>query len=272
MGLDVMADHGPVCPGRMTWARPRRMSASDGNIYVVKIRNGGGASKSFFNEFVAANIALMAGLPVAEPAIVNLGAEFIEDTEDLRDAQIEPGAYFATKYYDEAYAISDEEGLLIRPNLITNLDDVPAFIIFDIFVHNKDRNGGNTLLIPCASGGSSYCYLLIDHGHCFGGPAWDSDSVSNLSYELAGVPWYTNSITGESDFVAPATQMARLGKADIDAARDGLPDEWGIPADDYNALKNSMAARSLDRMMETVRDNKSIFAVLKGTVSSGGSA
>ena len=247
------------------------MNASDGNSYVVKIRNGGNGSKSFFNEFVASNIALMVKLPVAEPVIINLGARLIEQSSDLRNARIEPGPYFATRYLDGAYAISDREGLRVRPRSITNLDEVPAFVMFDIFVHNKDRHGGNTLLIP-SGGGSRYSYLLIDHGHCFGGPAWDSDSASNLPYELAGVPWYTNSIAGEADFVDPATRMARLGESDIDAAKDGLPNEWGIAADDYNALKNSMASRNPEMMLETVRENRSIIAALKGTMSSGGGA
>ena len=264
MGLDAIVDHGPVCPDRETWSRPRHIRASDGNEYVVKIRNGGNGSKSFFNEFVASNIALMVGLPAAEPVIINLGAKFIDETEDLKNAQIEPGAYYATKYHDRAYTISDGERLRIRPSSIVNLDDVPAFVIFDIFVHNKDRNSGNTILIPLNGGNSGYRYLLIDHGHCFGGPAWRVDSASDLAYELGGVLWYTNSVTDESDFVAPATQMARLSEADIDAARDGLPDEWDITTDEYKALRNSMSSRSLDMMLDTVRDNMSIFAILKG--------
>ena len=269
MGLDAIADHGPVSPGRLTWARPRRMSASDGNVYVVKIRNGGGDSKSFFNELVASNIALMVGLPAAEPVIINLGAKFIKETADLKNDQIKPGAYYATRYYRKAYTTSDGERLRIRPSSIANLDDVPAFVMFDIFVHNKDRNGGNTILIPLNGDIARYRYLLIDHGHCFGGPAWDSDSASNLSYELAGVPWYTNSITDESDFVDPAARMAGLCEADIDAARDGLPDEWNIPVDDYKALRNSMSSRDRDMMLNIARDNMSIFAVMKEPVDTG---
>lgn len=63
--------------------------------------------------------------------------------------------------------------------------------------------------------------------------------------------------------------MARLGGADIDAARDGLPGEWDIPADDYEALKNSMSSRSQYMMLGVVRDNMSIFALLKGAADRG---
>ena len=268
MRLDAMVDYGPVCPGRVTWARPRRVSASDGNFYVVKIRNGDNGSKSFFNEFVASNMALMAGLPAAEPVIIHLGAEFIETTEDLRNGQIEPGAYFATQYYSEAYAIGDGPGLLIRPSSIVNICDVPAFVVFDIFVHNKDRHGGNTMLIPQDGGRTRYRYLLIDHGHCFGGPAWSADSVSDLPYELSGVPWHTDAIAGESDFVGPATRMALLGEPEIDAARDGLPDEWDVPIADYKALKNSMTSRRRGKMMGAVRAGMSIIAAHQGAAGS----
>lgn len=272
MELDAVLDHGPVCPGKVTWSRPRHISASDGNDYVVKVRNGRNGSKSLFNEFVASNMALMVGMPAAEPVIINLGAEFIKETADLKDDQVEPGAYYATRYHSRVYAISDERGLLIRPGSIVNLADMPAFVAFDIFVHSKDRHGGNTLLVPLEGGSVGYRYLLIDHGHCFGGPTWDSDSVSDLPYEVAGVPWYTNSIVGESDFAAPADLMARLGGADIDAARGGLPDEWDIPAGNYKALKDSMSSRSRDAMLDIIRDNMPIIAVLKGAEGNGGCA
>ena len=257
MQLDALLDMGPIRPGRETWAHPRRMMASDGNSYVVKIRNGAD-SKSFFNEFVASNIALRVGLPAAEPVVIHLGAELIGRSPDLKDAGIEPGAYYATRYLDDACAISDEQGLVVQPSSIANLEDVPALVIFDIFVHNTDRHGGNTLLVP--SGGARYRYLLIDHGHCFGGPDWGPDGASDLAYELAGVTWSTDGVTGESDFAAPAALMAGLGEADIDAARDGLPGEWDVPAEDYKALRGSMSSRRRDPMLDTVRANRPIFA------------
>ena len=268
MRLDATADLGPVRPGSATWSRPRRTSASDGHSYVVKIRNGGNASKSFFNEFVASNIALKVSLSIAEPAIINLSAKLTERSSGLRKARIEPGPYFATRYRDGAYAISDRKGILIRPSTIANLDEVPAFVVFDVFVHNKDRHGGNTILAPSGDG-SGYRYLLIDHGHCFGGPEWSSDTASDLAYEAAGIPWYTDGIAGESDFVGPADRMARLGEADIDASRSGLPAEWDIPADDYTALRRSMSSRSADIMLSVIKSNRSIIASMKSAVAGG---
>ena len=56
MRLDARMDYGPVAPDTETLTCPRRMGASDGFDYVVKVRDGG--PKSLFNEYVAARIAV----------------------------------------------------------------------------------------------------------------------------------------------------------------------------------------------------------------------
>lgn len=257
MSLVATMDHGPVHPGKETWAKPRRMSASDGNYYVVKIRNGDG-SRSFFNEFVGSKLARIVGLSAIEPVVINLNASLIEKSQGLKDSRIKPGQYYATKYFDGAYTASEEPGFMIKSTSIVNLDEVPSFVIFDIFVNNKDRHGGNVILIP-SDGGPSYRYLLIDHGHCFGGPMWGPNEASNLPYELAGVPWYTGGITGEDDFRDSANRVAGLGEDDIDAARDGLPDAWDVPDSDYGMLKNTMLTRKPDMMLAVVRSGRASF-------------
>lgn len=247
------------------------MSASDGHCYVVKVRSGG--PKPNFNEYVASGIAKAFGLPVAEPAVVHLGADFIRSAPALQDARIEPGPYFATRYMPDAHIADEEFGFKAQPEPITNLEEIPAFVVFDILVNNKDRNDGNTLLVPSRDDDGQhlgYRYVLIDHGHCFGGPSWDAETASDLPYELVHVPWPTDEIGGEGDFCGPADQMAGLQGKDVDKAKKNMPVEWDVPADEYDALKNAVASRSADRILGVIRANQRLFAGWHGRIDGGG--
>lgn len=261
MRVEARMDHGPIDPEEETSTCPRRMSASDGNCYVVKMRNGG--PKSNFNEYVASGIAKIFRLPTAEPTVVHLGADFVRRMPALQGAQIEPGPYLATRYVRGAYDVGRNARFSAQPEQVTNLEDVPSFVVFDILVNNKDRNDGNTLLAPSRDDEGhlvGYRYMLIDHGHCFGGPSWDSDTVSDLPYELAHVPWRTDGVGGEGDFCDPAECMAGLSGKNVDKAREGLPDKWDVPAGEYEALRDAVTSRSAGRMLDAIRVNQGLFA------------
>ena len=260
-------DHGPIDPDRETSACPRRMSASDGNCYVVKMRSSG--PKSSFNEYVASGIAIIFGLPAAEPTVVHLGADLIRRTPALQGAQIKPGPYFATRYVTDAYDVDRNAGFSAQPEPVTNLEEIPSFVVFDILVNNTDRNDGNTLLAPSRDDEGrvvGYRYMLIDHGHCFGGPSWDSDTVSGLPYELAHVPWRTDDIESEKDFCGPAERMAGLSGEDVDKAREGLPGVWDVPADEYAALRKAVTSRSAGKVLDAIRANRRRFAGWYGKI------
>ena len=254
MRLNATMDYGPVDPGTVTVTGPRRMKASDGHDYVVKMFNDG--SKSRFNEYVATNIAQWAGLPVAEPAVVYIDDKFIDQTPDLQEAQIQSGPYYATKFYDNAYDMRSAVGIRPRPPVIINLEEVPAFVVFDVFVHNTDRNDGNTLLVPSNGGRAGYRYLLIDHGRCFGGSDWDAGTASRMLYKVADVPWQIDAIVGEDTLRSPINRMVRLDQAGMDRAKDGLPGEWSISDSDYAALKSAMSSRDPSKILNVIMSSK----------------
>lgn len=264
MSLDAIVDHGPLRHGKGTRARPRRMSANDGNSYIVKVRNGEG-SKSFFNEFVASNLARITGPSAIELVTFNLDSDLIEDSRYFRSARIKPGLYYAIRYIEGAYTPTGDVEPSIQPHSVANMEEVPAIVVFDVFVNNKDRHGGNTLLIRSGSDRDRYMYLLIDHGHCFGGPKWSASEAANLPYEVEGVPWFTDGITGEGDFREHADRVANLDECDIDAARAGLPDAWDVPAGDYKALRCALSSRSPDLMLDAVRSGRAVFSGWKRT-------
>lgn len=257
MRISAVMDYGPIVPDMETSTCPRRMAANDGHTYVVKMLDGG--RKARFNEYVAANIARNVGLSVAEPVVIHIDSKFIGRTPGLQRANVSPGPYFATRFYNKAYDMHGRAGPRPMQPQITNLEEVPAFVAFDVFVHNKDRNDGNTLLVPSNGGRAGYRYLIIDHGHCFGGPAWDSDTAASLPYETADIPWQTSAISGEGPFRDPIDKMAQTGQADVDSAKDGLPSDWDIHDSEYGALKRTMSSRDPDKMLDAIRSSKALF-------------
>ena len=228
------------------------MSANDGNDYVVKMP-GSGSSKSFFNEFLAANIARMAGLSAAEPAVVNASGEPIGRSPDLQAARALPRPHFATRYRRGAYTTSGGMRLRIQPELIANLKDVPSLAVFDVLVHNTGRHGGNTLLVPSGDGRPGCQYMPIGRVHCFGGPYWNHDTVSDMPYKLAGVPWRTGSAAGTGDFAGPSDRLTLLDAARIDEARSRLPGERAMPANDYEALRCTLSSRRPNSILDVVK-------------------
>lgn len=245
-------DHGPIDPDGDAWACPRRTGANDGNDYAAKMP-GSGNTRSFFNEFLAANIARMAGLFAAEPAVFHASDEPIGRSPDLQAARSLPGPHFATRHRRGACTASGGMRLQIQPELIANLKDVPAFVAFDILVHNKDRYGGNTLLVPSDGGRLGYQCLLIDHGRCFGGPCRDHDAVSDMPHRLAGAPWRTDGVSGIDDFAGPADRLTLLDAARIDEARSGPPGEWAVPVDDYEALGGTLSSRRPNSILDAIK-------------------
>lgn len=258
MRLCAVMDYGPIVPDMEVTSCPRRMAANDGRDYVVKMY-GDDSLKSRFNEYVAARIAQEAGLSVAEPAVVYIDAEFIGRTLGLQKTKTRPGPHFATLFYDKAYDMRGRVHPRPRQPQIANLKEVPAFVAFDVFVHSTDRNDGNTLLVPSNGGRAGYRYLLIDHGHCFGGPGWDSDTAASLPYKTADMPWQTDAISGESSFRGPVDKMTQTSRADMDRAKDGMPSEWGIPDDEYDILKTAMSSRDPKKIMDATRSDKRHF-------------
>ncbi len=131
-------------------------------------------------------LALKLGVEVLEPFVMIFDNDFVSNSKEIQDSGIRAGAYFATLYQHDKYNLSE---YLNDASTISNLESVNAFIIFDIFVNNRDRHDRNTMLIPNAKAiGSHYKYVLIDHGRCF------RITEGDLPYEQPKIEWNTSCV------------------------------------------------------------------------------
>lgn len=145
---------------------PSVMVGSDSKSYQVKF-NKPDDMRIGINELVCTIIASELGLPVFQPVIANVSQELIDGNESLR--QYCAGEYFAQIYLEpfetvESYHV---QGKHVNPDLIGNIGFVPDFIVFDKYIENYDRHGGNICLRPNSTLPKKVDYYLFDHDLAF---------------------------------------------------------------------------------------------------------
>ncbi|MDI3339464.1 MAG: aminotransferase class I and II [Sphaerobacter sp.] len=124
--------------------------------YVVKFRGAGQGAKALVAEAIVAGLALTLGLPVPDPAIVLLDAEFGTSEPDPEIQDILRGSVgpnFGLAYLPGALAFDPAVDTWVAPDLAA------AIVWLDALTTNVDRTARNVnLLVWCER------LWLIDHG------------------------------------------------------------------------------------------------------------
>jgi hypothetical protein len=176
--LTACLDDGPLTRGDgvTTYSDPRVYVCDPGNEpYVVKVPVGAD-EKMVVNEAVTYFVAKGLELPIPDLAIIRVKADLLsngyEITGDYDD-------FIGFKLYPESYDLSHYLGYDIPDlaDMIVNSEKVPGIICMDTFVYNVDRNNPGNLLITPDERTDDFNLMIIDHGHCFTGPNWDTDSL-----------------------------------------------------------------------------------------------
>ncbi len=155
------------------------MRCSDGHFYVVKPSNNLQAPLSgriLANELLGTRIAARIGLPVQPCAVIEVSAELIELSADLRiqfgskSIPWTPGPHFGSRYPGEprhtaVYDLLPDEQLCI----VENLDDFVGVICADKLACNCDAR--QAIFLPSSSG-QGFRAVFIDHGFWFGAGEW----------------------------------------------------------------------------------------------------
>lgn len=218
---------------------PGLVEASDGRLYVLKLRGAGQGTKALIAELVAGEIGRALGLPVPELALITLDEGFgsTERDEEVRDLlRASTGVNLGLAFLPGA--------LMFDPAARDPVDDDLASrtVAFDALVMNVDRTPRNPNLLWWRGG-----LWLIDHGAAFlWHHRWDG-STDNAARPFPMVkdhvllPW-ARSFTAEPARWADELG-ARLPDALLGAIVADLPDDWlpaGIASQAYAAF---LAAR-----------------------------
>lgn len=233
-----------------------RCNDNSNELYVVKFSN---EDNSFVNEHVCYSIANKIGLSTTPSFSSYLDQGQVdminERKKQVNEPLIKPGHYFFSKYVKDPYTLEKETHTNLQNSDIQNLDQVPGMIAFDIFVENTDRKAKNALIHPIDDSSPIFEYILIDHGHCIGGPKWNAKSIPNIQYSIKSIPWKITKIHGESDFIPYIAKLKSLDSSFFNSVLDGIPDDWKLARDDHAALLSFL----------TNRDSGAIFEAIKNT-------
>jgi hypothetical protein len=215
-------------------SRPHLLRCDDGEYYIVKLRNNPQHIRILANEMLASRLALQIGLPVPQPAFVNLPTDFIERNPALtveRKSHVEPcpsGVQFGCQYAgdpNQASVVDFLPGHLLQR--VSNLDS--AFLgafVFDKWTCNCD--GRQVVFFRSTlEPGWPYTGLLIDHGSCFNAEYWNfPDSPIRSLYPRRLV---YDSVTSLQSFEPYLSRVESLPPSYIEESIADIPIEWCWP-------------------------------------------
>ena len=162
-------------------SQAKLMRCSDGGYYVVKFQNNPQGIRILANELLAAILAKTLGLPIPEPAVVEVTADLIRHNSELvidkgwRRVPCRPGLCFGSRWGgNEALrpGLGDVYDLLPEERLanVKNLCDFVGMLAFDKWTGNGDDR--QTIFVR-NDRASPFRAFLIDNGLCFNGTRWN---------------------------------------------------------------------------------------------------
>lgn len=185
----------------------------DGNTYYVKGRGIG--INSLLYEWIAGQLAVKMGLPIAPFELVNVPQDLIE--YGLIDGlhELKDGIAFGSLRQEGQwlnYADIDEIDVVLKQDLL----------VFDCWVKNEDRTlselGGNPNLLWNAQ---NKALVVIDHNNAFDA---EFDKRSFTRCHIFADQW--GSVV--DDLVAPLQYQDKFNQIMVDWVEivDGIPEEW----------------------------------------------
>ncbi|MCI2886789.1 hypothetical protein FH114_06985 [Staphylococcus hominis] len=172
---------------------PSLILGDDGNNYILK--KEGNFNCSFINEVLSYKIAKFLDVPICESAIAHLDKDLVDfDRNIIFVHRFKEGIYFASQ--EEKNLINNymENSLQLKemgkPYLertwndffrkIHNKKDFAKIIAFDLFIANFDRfDHLDNFLVTNENDKNKF--IVIDHGHAFFGPNWDTNKIAFLN-------------------------------------------------------------------------------------------
>ena len=169
-------------------SQAKLMRCSDGGYYVVKFQNNPQGARTLANDLIGTVLAAMLGLPVPEPAIVNVDQDLIRFTDDLaicfryRKEPCREGLCFGSRYPMIGETLSAVYDLFPLTNMSTviNLADFLGMLVFDKWTGNADNRQVIFVREDRPHDDSPHYHhraLMIDQGQCFDGSNWNFPDV-----------------------------------------------------------------------------------------------
>lgn len=240
-------------------AQAHLLRCADGQYYVVKFQNNPQGIKILANELLGTLLAKRLGLPVPEPAVVEVTEALAHGSEEMvvqlarSNLPCQPGLCFGSRYPSE-----ETSGGIAAPRVVhdflpdkllrqvENRRDFAGMLVFDKWTCNT--NGRQTVFFRTIVNG---CYqaLMIDQGFCFNASAWDFPDAPLRGIYLRERVY--EEVRGMDSFEPWLSRLERLDESVLGEAAEGIPPEW------YNFDYDS-----LNRMLERLSRRRNLVPEL----------
>jgi len=217
-------------------SQPHLMRCSDGHYYVVKFRNNPQGSRILVNEYIAARLAKLLGLPCAETCLVNVREELVQLTPrlaiELRDGKVpvEPSLTFGSQYPSCPNGPGRRLLHQVGSNFtgiahqVENLSDFFGILMFDKWTCNTDHR--DVIFLPRRSTlETRYRIMMVDNGFCFNGINWNFPNFPSLGlYHDCTVYRNAEGIRSLEHWLSQLE--VKITAAELMKIADGIPKPW----------------------------------------------
>lgn len=217
------------------------IEADDGNCYVVKFVNNLQHRRVLINEWIAAQLMQIVGIPTPPAALIHVSPEFLsQNTHVYLQASngrvpVKAGVHFGSRYpgHPDTTAVHDvlPERLFTR---LVNRNDFIGALVFDRWVGNTDTP--QAIFAPLekvndmAPPGKVWLKaLMIDRGFAFGGVEWilRDSPIAGIHSSRA----FYDGLRGISDCEPWLSRIEAIQGDSLRAVFDTIPQFWNDAAD-----------------------------------------
>ncbi|MBL0388564.1 hypothetical protein JJB07_18325 [Tumebacillus sp. ITR2] len=217
---------------------PHVITCSDGHNYYVKFAQNEQGIRSLVNEFVCGQLAILVDLPVSPIAIVNIDQTFYNTFESAFETPSGIGLHFGSREVKKTINVTN--GQIIGQ--ASNADILPTLLLFDHWIHNKDRdsNKGNLLFDL-----DTKKLVVIDHTHALDlGPIWTGTQLFGRkddpieALDLGGYVYrrIVPHISGNNPFASALDKFNSITEQSVRDIISGIPFEWECPDEEKEML------------------------------------
>lgn len=204
--------------------------------------------KELINEYICAELALKLGLPLPEPALVEIDRDIdVAYQKENQLVRLGQSVNFGSK---------NLEGVIVNPIIASSIrgcsnpQEILPIMVFDAWIHNVDRDRNSSNCLVNILDGS---FHIIDHGNVFGaGMCWDRYSLGNDQLggvavdEVASDGLYSLFLENLDLHQYREMTRERFKRIDYNVIGDileSVPGEWNFDVKDKMALREYLFHR-----------------------------
>lgn len=212
-------------------SKPSLLRCDNGAYYVVKFQTNPQHVRVLANEMLAARAALSVGLPVAEPALVEIAPDLIEASQPIgwhsrsEIRRLPPGIHFGSRYPGEPSETLVTD--LLPDALLRQLSNFTGCFwgafLFDKWTCNCDVRQF-VFYRPAAEKSSKYTARLIDNGFCFNDGDWSFPDRVLLNFYPRR--WVYEGVRGFRSFEPYLSRIESLTPSQVEGWIRDIPSEW----------------------------------------------